>query len=112
MIRRPPRSTRTYTLFPNTTLFRSSKCNTKRKTPCAAGCCGPKFIVIVLIFLKNFDINYFQLVQGLSNLKNLKFWLDSTVQQIWIDINHHISIQQNLLMEILSVTDEIGREPD
>src|SRR3546814_9763387 len=65
MIRRPPRSTRTDTLFPYTTLFRS-----------AAGCCGPKFIVIVLIFLKNFDINYFQLVQGLSNLKNLKFWLD------------------------------------
>src|SRR3546814_10295219 len=95
MIRRPPRSTRTYTLFPNTTLFRSSKCNTKRKTPCAAGCCGPKFIVIVLIFLKNFDINYFQLVQGLSNLKNLKFWLDSTVQQIRSE--EHTSELQSLM---------------
>src|SRR3546814_13337319 len=30
MIRRPPRSTRTDTLFPYTTLFRSSRCNRHR----------------------------------------------------------------------------------
>src|SRR3546814_19179339 len=29
MIRRPPRSTRTYTLFPYTTLFRSARCSMK-----------------------------------------------------------------------------------
>src|SRR3546814_13764150 len=31
MIRRPPRSTRTDTLFPYTTLFRSHRCNTARR---------------------------------------------------------------------------------
>src|SRR3546814_8245429 len=31
MIRRPPRSTRTYTLFPYTTLFRSSSSTSARK---------------------------------------------------------------------------------
>src|SRR3546814_4907648 len=30
MIRRPPRSTRTYTLFPYTTLFRSPRCELER----------------------------------------------------------------------------------
>src|SRR3546814_1656276 len=33
MIRRPPRSTRTDTLFPYTTLFRSSKAFTSRSSP-------------------------------------------------------------------------------
>src|SRR3546814_1914987 len=32
MIRRPPRSTRTDTLFPYTTLFRSSRCTTWRRS--------------------------------------------------------------------------------
>src|SRR3546814_4869963 len=36
MIRRPPRSTRTDTLFPYTTLFRSGRC---RKSPAAASFC-------------------------------------------------------------------------
>src|SRR3546814_1538530 len=42
MIRRPPRSTRTDTLFPYTTLFRSSLC---RSTSCPAaptGTAGPR----------------------------------------------------------------------
>src|SRR3546814_4739708 len=34
MIRRPPRSTRTDTLFPYTTLFRSSRAPLRRPTPC------------------------------------------------------------------------------
>src|SRR3546814_1176271 len=42
MIRRPPRSTRTYTLFPYTTLFRSSMLGLK--TFCAA---PPKRIAII-----------------------------------------------------------------
>src|SRR3546814_2534040 len=33
MIRRPPRSTRTDTLFPYTTLFRSSKLTSKQRPP-------------------------------------------------------------------------------
>src|SRR3546814_18934879 len=33
MIRRPPRSTRTYTLFPYTTLFRSSSSTPRRSSP-------------------------------------------------------------------------------
>src|SRR3546814_2038685 len=44
MIRRPPRSTRTDTLFPYTTLFRSSpprpcrrQCRAEGEIPCAAG---------------------------------------------------------------------------
>src|SRR3546814_12437041 len=41
MIRRPPRSTRTYTLFPYTTLFRSASCapvcETTPQTWCAPG---------------------------------------------------------------------------
>src|SRR3546814_3747687 len=37
MIRRPPRSTRTYTLFPYTTLFRSSGSRTKFRSRTQAG---------------------------------------------------------------------------
>src|SRR3546814_18748606 len=45
MIRRPPRSTRTDTLFPYTTLFRSVDADVARLQPCARGtardrCCG------------------------------------------------------------------------
>src|SRR3546814_11426098 len=46
MIRRPPRSTRTDTLFPYTTLFRSSSIRVSRLTfilPCH--CCGQQAIV-------------------------------------------------------------------
>src|SRR3546814_1587082 len=39
MIRRPPRSTRTYTLFPYTTLFRSDRL--RQPPPSAAGRTGP-----------------------------------------------------------------------
>src|SRR3546814_13534787 len=35
MIRRPPRSTRTDTLFPYTTLFRSARCRCRRRTVAA-----------------------------------------------------------------------------
>src|SRR3546814_1008289 len=38
MIRRPPRSTRTDTLFPYTTLFRSQKAG--KRSPSSARCCG------------------------------------------------------------------------
>src|SRR3546814_6801325 len=38
MIRRPPRSTRTDTLFPYTTLFRS------RRSPRSHGACAPAFV--------------------------------------------------------------------
>src|SRR3546814_4916872 len=34
MIRRPPRSTRTDTLFPYTTLFRSVRCRFRRRSAC------------------------------------------------------------------------------
>src|SRR3546814_8975030 len=34
MIRRPPRSTRTYTLFPYTTLFRSTNCEGENMVNC------------------------------------------------------------------------------
>src|SRR3546814_5800457 len=41
MIRRPPRSTRTDTLFPYTTLFRSPAVGAKRRDPGSAGAdCG------------------------------------------------------------------------
>src|SRR3546814_8226492 len=40
MIRRPPRSTRTYTLFPYTTLFRSPRLPAFRARLCAAEECG------------------------------------------------------------------------
>src|SRR3546814_3972258 len=40
MIRRPPRSTRTDTLFPYTTLFRSSACRFQRATECGSGDIG------------------------------------------------------------------------
>src|SRR3546814_964303 len=36
MIRRPPRSTRTDTLFPYTTLFRSRRCRCGRECPCGS----------------------------------------------------------------------------
>src|SRR3546814_11055128 len=38
MIRRPPRSTRTDTLFPYTTLFRSFACNSRNAATVASGC--------------------------------------------------------------------------
>src|SRR3546814_7095932 len=47
MIRRPPRSTRTDTLFPYTTLFRSGRCSSgssrtsATSTACWAGCSPP-----------------------------------------------------------------------
>src|SRR3546814_8060078 len=44
MIRRPPRSTRTDTLFPYTTLFRSLK----HRPPCRRGCLGERICVLVL----------------------------------------------------------------
>src|SRR3546814_10028270 len=37
MIRRPPRSTRTDTFFPYTTLFRSADCSRPRTPPAASG---------------------------------------------------------------------------
>src|SRR3546814_8805813 len=40
MIRRPPRSTRTDTLFPYTTLFRSNACRTRITGPICAGEAG------------------------------------------------------------------------
>src|SRR3546814_1655851 len=41
MIRRPPRSTRTDTLFPYTTLFRSQSCATDSAFPSFAACRPP-----------------------------------------------------------------------
>src|SRR3546814_891671 len=51
MIRRPPRSTRTDTLFPYTTLFRSSRSETKAWRSCAgasvvAPCVFPETLII------------------------------------------------------------------
>src|SRR3546814_5464007 len=40
MIRRPPRSTRTDTLFPYTTLFRSARVERTRRSGNASGLCG------------------------------------------------------------------------
>src|SRR3546814_8228469 len=44
MIRRPPRSTRTYTLCPYTTLFRSTAPSGCASSPCIA---GPPVVVVV-----------------------------------------------------------------
>src|SRR3546814_6938060 len=41
MIRRPPRSTRTDTLFPYTTLFRSPTCATEKRHRTCPICCQP-----------------------------------------------------------------------
>src|SRR3546814_963091 len=49
MIRRPPRSTRTDTLFPYTTLFRSSLLGTDDKVHGLADLAGPKGTLIVFI---------------------------------------------------------------
>src|SRR3546814_11192492 len=43
MIRRPPRSTRTDTLFPYTTLFRSSASMATRRRPCASISTPPSY---------------------------------------------------------------------
>src|SRR3546814_4472036 len=43
MIRRPPRSTRTDTLFPYTTLFRSHSRTTPRRGPCSDFSLNPAF---------------------------------------------------------------------
>src|SRR3546814_18204578 len=42
MIRRPPRSTRTDTLFPYTTLFRSRQARSRARHPPARGCSGER----------------------------------------------------------------------
>src|SRR3546814_6066799 len=45
MIRRPPRSTRTDTLFPYTTLFRSGVCTATRAVASLSACCCPAWLV-------------------------------------------------------------------
>src|SRR3546814_7114792 len=50
MIRRPPRSTRTYTLLPYTTLFRSILCCGGERVPLA-----PTEVQIMLLFLRKHE---------------------------------------------------------
>lgn len=73
------------------TIVSPSKWTTKRKTPWAAGCCGPKLSVKFLIFVKNklSFINYFFILQGLLNWKTLKVWANST-GNILIDLNESL----------------------
>src|SRR3546814_15414285 len=51
MIRRPPRSTRTDTLFPDTTLFRSKRPErmTPARTPCARSCVQTTITTVTII---------------------------------------------------------------
>src|SRR3546814_5398034 len=78
MIRRPPRSTRTDTLFPYTTLFRSP-CSQQHIT-CSAGCYG----------------------QALSSVRHSRwvFWQDKHVSRSWVARSEEHTSELQSLMRI------------
>src|SRR3546814_10964800 len=58
MIRRPPRSTRTDTLFPYTTLFRSTQRNAQLRSRSGVAACyvGPGFVTKIGIFCTDISL--------------------------------------------------------
>src|SRR3546814_1287617 len=106
MIRRPPRSTRTDTLFPYTTLFRSSRSRcTRRRTPCwlrtgSAAAAPPRVPTVCLVPRSEEHTSELQSLMRISYavfcLKKKKQSQNSTVPDVQISLYHpHIHTNHN-----------------
>src|SRR3546814_17670968 len=104
MIRRPPRSTRTDTLFPYTTLFRSNAMNAVAKTFSTEGDYKIADISLADWGRKEIDIAEHEM-PGLMSIRR-KYAADAPLKDVRVTGSLHMTIQTAVLIETLKRSEE------